>query len=97
MQAERPAFPRTIASNFDSPAVDWESVTPSDTNYLRSRAAIFVGTGGTVVIESVFGNTAPFVVGDGTLLPVWAVRVLATGTDADDIVALYWEGDEGAA
>ena len=70
-------------------------VTPSESATLTQRIGHFpralrVGTGGDIVIEGADGTTATFKnVSDGETLPVWAKRVLSTGTTAADIVALY--------
>lgn len=69
-----------------------EAVTPSDTVDLSGTArGLYIGTGGDVrlLLE---GNTAPvtFVaVPSGSLMPVRATRVYATGTTADDIILGY--------
>lgn len=67
-------------------------VTPSDANDLATAPcrALYVGTAGDVTIHDVDANTITFAnVPAGTVLPVKAMRVMNTGTDASDIVAIY--------
>lgn len=74
----------------DAQATDAAAVTPSDTNDLAMVAtALYIGTqGDVVVITLVGGETVTFkaVVG---WLPVIVTRVLATGTTASNIVAVW--------
>lgn len=69
------------------------AVTPSDTVNIVSGPvrALYVGVGGDVAIYS--PGTALSVVlknvSSGQVLPVACLRVLATGTTATDIVALF--------
>lgn len=77
------------------------SVTPSDTADIstpngarKGTAGLYVGTGGnlTVVMVGADDNsdTTLFAnVADGTFLPIQVKRVMATGTAASDIKALY--------
>jgi hypothetical protein len=73
------------------------AVTPNDGSNLAVEAAgIFVGTGGTTLKIRTYGadGTTPgditFTnVPNGTLLPLPVIKVYATGTDADDLVAVY--------
>lgn len=67
------------------------AVTPDDAAPLpRVPKAIYVGTGGDLVLRGVSGDEdVTFAnVPDGTMLPVHALFVRATGTTAGDIVAL---------
>jgi hypothetical protein len=82
----------THSAGLDSPAIDAAAVTPHDTNDLAFTArALYVGTGGDVVAilkgdaASVTFKSVP----GGVVLPVAARRVLATGTTAANIVALW--------
>ncbi len=76
----------------DWPATKLRAVTPHDENPLPDGAcrALYVGTAGDVVLiaaEDENAVTLPSVpVG---ILPVSTKSVLATGTTASDIVALY--------
>ena len=72
----------------------WGVITPSDTVNIpwnNSRiAAIYVGVAGDVTVVNTAGQTALFkAVPAGTLLPVEASRVNATGTTATNLIALY--------
>jgi hypothetical protein len=72
------------------PGYDAAEVTPSDTAHLGNVRALYVGVGGDVKIDTEGGSTVTFVgVLPGSIIPVRAVRVYATGTDATDIVAIY--------
>lgn len=68
------------------------AVIPSDTvsfNKYPTRA-LWVGTGGNMSIVMADGNTAVFAnVPGGTLLPVAAMRVNATGTTTSNVLAVY--------
>lgn len=67
-------------------------VTPSDVADLANAPcrALYVGGGGDVTIQDVAGNTITFAgIPTGTVLPVKAMRVMATDTDATAIVAIW--------
>jgi hypothetical protein len=67
-------------------------VTPHDSNALADvPKALFVGTGGTLVLRGVNGSSDATWknVPSGSVLPFRAQYVRATGTTAADIVALY--------
>ncbi|MGP9788844.1 spike base protein, RCAP_Rcc01079 family [Roseinatronobacter sp. NSM] len=71
------------------PATDMLPVTPHDTADLAFPAsALYVETGGTLVIRTIRNETRTVVVGDLALLPVGVRGVLATGTTAGGIHAL---------
>lgn len=80
------------AAGLDSPAFDAAAVAPHDANDLAFTArALYVGTGGDVV-AILKGDAASVTfknVPAGTVLPVCARRVLATGTTASNILALW--------
>ena len=79
------------------------AVTPSDTANIpnislqsgdpvtsSSACALFVGTGGTLVVRTAGGDDVTLLnIADGTFLPIQVVRVFATGTTAADILALW--------
>ena len=68
------------------------TVTPSDSASLPSGVqALYVGTGGDVVVVHRVGETAQTFknVMTGAVLPIRCVQVYATGTTASDIRALY--------
>lgn len=73
------------------PAVDFQAVTPSDSDDLAPSArALYVGFGGDVAVLNSRGDAVTFVgVVTGTVLPIQTKRVLETGTSADSIVALF--------
>lgn len=66
-------------------------ITPSDTARLEPASrALFIGTGGNIRVVAVDGTTANYTnVPDAFLLDVQAIQVLATGTTASGIVAMY--------
>lgn len=73
-------------------AVDAKAVTPSDTVNLPNgpARAVYVGSGGDLRIVTGGGSDVTFFnVLSGQLLPVMAVRVFASGTNASNIVAVY--------
>jgi hypothetical protein len=81
-------------------SASWRAITPSDATEFAPREtadggvsrprALWIGVGGNLAISDAAGRSATFKnVGSGTLLPVQPSKVLATGTTATDIVALY--------
>jgi hypothetical protein len=74
-----------------SPAIDGTMVVPDDTGDLAHvTRAIYVGTGGQIAAQLASGTTVTLSsVQGGTLLPLRVRRVLATGTSAGDLVALW--------
>ena len=75
-----------------SPATRAVVVAPHDANAISDiPKALFVGTGGNLVLRGSGGGADVTFknVPDGSLLPVRAEFVRATGTTAADIVALY--------
>lgn len=79
-------------STMDHPAPNAEAVTPHDTTELTNISrALWIGTGGDVTVLMAGTGTAILFanVPDGTLLPIRVKRVNDTGTDADDIVAIW--------
>ncbi len=86
-------MPDRFASNIPSltsPATHGFAVTPNDTLDLsEATRAIYVGAGGALAVRLLSGQTATFAgVAAGTILPLRADRVLATGTTAGSIVGL---------
>lgn len=73
------------------PAFRAAAVTPSDTTMLTTVArALYVGTGGDVVILGTDGVAVTFKnVATGAILPVVAARVNSTSTTASNVVALF--------
>lgn len=71
------------------PATDALPVTPDDATDLPMVAiTLYVETGGTVVVDTVAGETRTISVVDFSILPLGIVRVRATGTTAWGIHAL---------
>lgn len=77
------------ASTLSGPATDLAPVTPDDAADLPAVAlALYVETGGTLVIDTVGGGTRSVAVADYSFLPVGVRRVRATGTTATGIHAV---------
>ena len=73
-----------------NPAVGVAAVTPSDTTDMRPARALWIGGAGSLVIVAADGSSATIAgIPAGSLLPIAAKRVNATGTTATAIVALY--------
>lgn len=86
-------MPDAFASHItglSSPAQNGFAVTPSDSVDLPTNCrSLYVGTAGNIVLVTAGGTTLTFVnVGAGSILPVRADRVRATGTTAGSIIAL---------
>lgn len=80
------------ADTIASPATRALAVVPHDANALTDiPKALFVGTGGTIVMRGVGGGADQTWknVASGAIIPFRAQYVRATGTTAADIVALY--------
>lgn len=77
------------ALSLSGPATDVAPVVPSDVADLADVAsALYVETGGTLSIITVYGATRSVTVADFSILPVGVSRVRATGTSASGIHAL---------
>ena len=76
----------------NSPAESAAAITPNDTNDLASiPRAIYIGTSGDLAVIPKDGD-APVVfksVAAGSILSVRAKRLMATGTTAGNLVALF--------
>jgi len=86
-------MPDRFSSNIPSltsPATHGFPVTPNDTLDLAEvTRAIYVGSGGTLALRLLSGQTVTLAgVAAGSILPLRADRVLATGTTAGSIVGL---------
>lgn len=79
-------------ANLDSISTshDGFSITPSDsTNFTNVARAIYVGTGGNVVLVTQMGTVLTFAnVPAGTTLGVRAKRVNSTSTTASNLIGL---------
>ncbi len=78
-------------TNLTAPGRDAAAIAPNDlTDLPIVPRALFVGQGGTVAVRMAGGQDISFEnVQGGTILPVRARRVLATGTTASSLVALW--------
>lgn len=80
-----------IGQNYNA----FASVAPDDFRTLgtlqhKNAGGLFIGVGGDLVIAGIDGIPVTFKnVPSGTVLPVYATKVLLTGTTATFIVALY--------
>lgn len=74
----------------NAPASDGFAITPHDSNELtRVPRAIYVGTGGSIVLTTAKGNDLTFKnVPSGSVLSVRALKVKATNTTATDLIGL---------
>ena len=82
-------FANNRARSISGPATDALPVVPDDGADLAEVAvALYVETGGTLVLDSVAGATRTIAVADFSILPLGTVRVRATGTTATGIHAL---------
>ena len=74
--------------NSPGPALDAEAIT-NDVAFSRACRGIYVGVAGIINLELEDGGTVVFKGAlAGTVLPVRAVKVLASTTTATDLVAL---------
>jgi hypothetical protein len=89
MAAISRAYPdaRSVAGSAQS----GEAVTPSNSTDLSILTrALYVGTGGDLTVTMAEGGDLTFVgVAGGSMLALRVSRVKATGTTADDIIALW--------
>lgn len=77
------------AGSLSGPTTDALPVTPGDTVDLHHVAVgLYIETGGTIVIDTVKGETHTLMVADFSILPLGVRRVHATGTTATGIHAL---------
>jgi hypothetical protein len=66
------------------------AVTPTDALLIPATRALYVGTGGTLVVRMAEDDaTATFTNVAAGIFPVQVVEVLSTGTTASGILALY--------
>ena len=79
------------ADDIGAPARGGFAITTSDSaDLLAETRAIYVGSAGDLVAVLASGDEVTFVgLAGGTVLPVRAKRVKATGTTAGDLVGLY--------
>ena len=79
------------ADDITSPARGGFAITSSDsTDLVAETRAIYIGSAGDLVAVLASGDEVTFVgLAGGTVLPVRAQRIKATGTTAGDLVGLY--------
>jgi hypothetical protein len=79
------------AASTTAPSDRFVSVTPNDAADLPGGPcrALFVGVAGEVALRDRHGNDVVFASAASQYHPVCAVRVMATGTTAAGLVALY--------
>lgn len=87
MATSTPAAHTGAAST--APAGYGLAVTPSDTTALYATRALYVGSAGSVAVTDLNGNVTYANVMAGSILPIQVTKVLATGTTASNIVAMY--------
>ncbi|MGB4107767.1 MAG: hypothetical protein WBK55_08235 [Alphaproteobacteria bacterium] len=82
---------KNFQGGINGPYKKWVLVTPSNDDELEYLPrALFIAEAGDVALVGEDGNAEIFKdVAAGTILPVRPVKVLATGTDATEIIALY--------
>lgn len=78
------------AGSLSSPATHAFAITPADGDDLpETTRAIYVGAGGAIALRMQSGAVVTMAgVPQGTLLPLRADRILATGTTASGLVGL---------
>jgi hypothetical protein len=81
----------TFRTGLSDPANDAKAVTPSATAILdQTTRYVYVGASGSLNVVTAAGTTVSFsAVPAGTTIPIRVNRVLATGTSATAIVALW--------
>lgn len=81
---------QNTAPSLAGPAMHGFAVTPSDSTALaETTRALYVGTTGAVALVMASGASITLIgVPSGTILPLRASKVMATGTTATDIVGL---------
>ena len=84
-------YPNLSGQSWAAPASNAAAVTPDDSNDLSDVTRwLYVGGAGELTAVMDDGATAVFAaVPAGTLLPIRVSRVMATGTTAGDLVALW--------
>lgn len=78
------------APSLQGPATDAFAIIPNDATILgQATRALYCGSGGSLSVTMLSGTTVTFnSLADGTLLPIRAAKVLATGTTASSILGL---------
>lgn len=87
-------------ASFTLQAFNAEVVTPNDSadivlsgsaiTGVDNGACLFVGTGGSLTITTIGGQTVTLTnIANGQFIPIQVKKVFATGTTASNILALY--------
>jgi hypothetical protein len=71
-----------------APAKSCVTTTANDTTVHLYVRGVWVNTGGSVVISDQLGVDSTWIVPDGTLIPVAATKIKATGTTASGFILL---------
>lgn len=78
-----------MAPTWEQPAKHAAAITPNDSTDLTNfPRALVIGTGGTLKVTTVGGETVTLTV-VSSILPLMVERVFATGTTATDITGLW--------
>lgn len=81
------------SSGLDSPAeraFDAYAVRHDSTDFANAARALYTGSGGTLKVTTVGGDTVTFVsVPAGSILPVRVARLWSAGTTVTDCLGLY--------
>lgn len=74
-----------------APGQSAAEITPNNsTDLTTATRGIYVGVSGDLKVDTLKGDTVTFVgLSAGVIHPIRATRIYATGTDADDIVAVW--------
>lgn len=82
---------RRLPNDFSGPAPNAAPVTPNDSTEISRTRGVYVGVTGDLTVDMWGeGDGVTFVaVPAGSLLPLCVTKIYATGTDADEIVALF--------
>ena len=82
---------KSYSTHLESPAENAAAITPNDTTDLTNATrSLYIGGAGNVKIDTVLGDTVTLSgVVAGTVIPVRASRVYATGTTATNLVGLW--------
>lgn len=65
------------------------SVSPSNSTIIPVTRSLYVGTSGNIAVRTADGQTITFPNVPVGILPLQVDQVLATGTTASDLIALY--------
>jgi hypothetical protein len=87
-------------ASFTLQAFNAEVVTPNDSQDItiagspitgiENGVLLYVGTGGDLTITTIGGQTVTLVnIADGSYVPIQVKKVWATGTTANNLIALY--------